>query len=100
MRAVLGDIASCTDQSSGIVIFQLAGRATLAAIAQLVPVDVHPRAFEHGMAATTSTNHIGISLWRLRDSDAGHAVFNFAVYRSYARSLLKIIDECATAWSL
>jgi methylglutamate dehydrogenase subunit D len=88
LKAALAPLAAMTamaDQSSAYVVLRVSGPEVREALAKLVPIDLHPRAFRVGDAASTVAAHIGVTVWRLED-DAGSAVFEIALYRSFAAS--------------
>ena len=82
--------AAVADQSDGRAILRLSGPRARAALEKGVPVDLHPRAFGPGQAATTAVAHIGVQLWQ-RDA----ATYELAVARSFAGSLWSWLAEAA-----
>ncbi len=91
----LDGVASVSDQSDGYVVIRLTGAGVRAALAKLVPVDVHARAFAVGHTASTVASHIGVTLWRLADDPRGGVVFEVAMFRSLARSFWEALAEAA-----
>ena len=88
LRAALEPLAATaaiTDQSSAYVVLRLGGPQVRETLAQLIPIDLHPRAFPAGAAGCTVAAHIGVTLWCLED-DGANAVFEIALYRSFAAS--------------
>ncbi|HEY6484524.1 MAG TPA: sarcosine oxidase subunit gamma family protein [Steroidobacteraceae bacterium] len=94
LRGALAEWAAVTDQSSGYAVLRLSGLHVRAALARIVPIDVHPRAFPIGAAASTATAHIAITLWRCADAPDG-AVFDIAVPRSFAGSFWHVLTSAA-----
>lgn len=86
LREQLGDLASISDQSDGYAVLRISGPYVRHALCKLVPIDLHPRAFEIGNVAGTVAAHISVILWRLENGSGGAAVFELACYRSFADS--------------
>jgi methylglutamate dehydrogenase subunit D len=89
------DLAAIADQSDGQAVLRLSGPRTREVLCKLVPIDLHPRAFEVGDVAVTIAAHMGATLWRLPDEPAGHAVYEIAVYRSLAASFWSALSDSA-----
>jgi len=53
---------------------------------QAPPIDLDPRAFKRGDAATTIVSHIGATIWRCDDDADGNACFEIALFRSLCQS--------------
>lgn len=62
-------------------VFELSGALAREALATLLPLDLHPRAFPDGAAAATLAAQIPLLLWR------DGAAFRLACARSYGASL-------------
>ena len=95
LRQSVGPLAALTDQGGGMAVLRLTGPQVRAALAKLLPIDLHPRALAVGAAASTVAAYIAVTLWRLPDSGAGNAVFEIAVGRSYAVSFREALAYCA-----
>lgn len=78
---VLRDLAHVVEASSSRRVFSLAGGAAADALARLLPIDLHPRAFPAGSVALTMAGHIDVAVWR---DEAG---FRLACASSFAASL-------------
>ena len=78
----LGHIAAVSDQSDARAVLRMEGTSVRAALAKGCPIDLHPRAFGHGVTAVTTIAGIGVQIWRDDDGDA----FHLAVARSMAGS--------------
>ena len=78
----LGALASVTDASGGRAVLRLSGLRAIGVLARGLPLDLHPRVFKTGDAATTHCDHITATIWRLDDEPT----FELAVPRSYAES--------------
>lgn len=96
LTEALGEYASVADQSDGQAVLRVSGPSAREALCKLVPVDLHPRIFRCGDAAVTAAAHIGITIWRLDDDTHGEAVFEIAVYRSFAASFLAALSQSIT----
>lgn len=68
LRAVLGTEAAVTEQSDAYVTFDLAGEKVPDLLAKGALIDLDPRVFTPGTAATTVIAHIGVTLWRTGES--------------------------------
>ena len=68
------------------------------ALAKLIPIDVHPRAFEVGDVASTVASHIGVTLWRVADQPDAAPVFEIIMFRSLARSFWHALTEAAAEY--
>ncbi len=87
LKSAVGDSGSVTDQSDAWAVLRLAGAGVRDLLSHLIPLDLHPRVFPVGAAVSTMLLHMGALLWRLEDEQDGRAVFELAVFRSYARGL-------------
>jgi heterotetrameric sarcosine oxidase gamma subunit len=88
--AVAPEVGSVTSLSHGRVRLALEGPAARAALATLVPIDLHPAAFAVGDCAQTGAHHIAVLLERT-DVDR----YELTVLRSYARSLWELLADAA-----
>ncbi|MGX9425337.1 MULTISPECIES: sarcosine oxidase subunit gamma [Bradyrhizobium] len=86
LRALVTPLASVSDQSGGYVVFRVGGRAIRDTLAKGFPIDLDPRAFKPGDAATTIVSHIGATIWRCDDGADGSACFEIALFRSLSQS--------------
>lgn len=80
----LAGLASVSDQSSGYRIFRLAGPRARDLLQRGAFIDLHPDRFARGSSAVTVIAHVGVILWQVEDD----AVYDMAVFRSYADSFL------------
>ena len=96
----LGDLAALADQTDGYAVLRLSGPNVRDSLVKFVPVDLHPCAFAVDDAVSTIAAHVGITLWRLQDEDAGAAVFELAVFRSLATNLWHALTESAAEFGL
>jgi|HubBroStandDraft_4_1064222.scaffolds.fasta_scaffold144877_2 heterotetrameric sarcosine oxidase gamma subunit len=100
LKQVIGDVASVADQSSGYAILRLTGPKLRETLAKMLPIDLHPRAFQPGDVASTTASHIGATLWRLQDATDGAPVFEIAVFRSLADSFWHYLASSAAEFGL
>jgi sarcosine oxidase subunit gamma len=91
--------AAVVDQGSGYAVLRVSGSKARDALAKLIPIDLHPRVFAVGAAASTVAAHLGVTLWRLDDGPEG-ATFEIAMYRSYAASFWHALSEGAAEFGL
>ena len=96
LRDRLGALASVSDQSDSRVVLRLSGPRVRDALAKMLPVDLHPRAFHAGDAAVTLAGHIGVAVWQLDDAPT----YDLAVARSYAGSLAEHLIAAAAEYGL
>lgn len=92
LQARLAGLASVSDQSGGYRVHRFAGAGAAELLQCGVAIDLHPAVFPPGSVATSVIAHIGVILWRLDDVPGGAAVFDVAVFRSYAESFRHWID--------
>lgn len=100
LQTALDDVATVSDQSGGSTVLRLTGPRIREALAKCVAIDLHPREFQPGAAATTIASHIPLTLWRLNDGVDGHLVFEVIVQRSLAESFTHVLAESAGEFGL
>lgn len=93
LREAIDDLATVSDQIGSYAVLRLTGPRVRDALAKFVPLDLHPRAFDPGSAASTIASHVPVTLWRLADGSDGSAVFEIAAPRSYAGSFWHVVME-------
>jgi len=94
--APLVGLASLVDQSHGRTLLVLTGPRVRDALAKGVPIDLHPRAFRPGDAASTLIAHIPVHLWQVDDRPS----YEFAIARSLAQSFWQWLTAAAAEWGL
>ena len=98
LTPLFGAAASLTEQGDGRVLIRIEGPQARDALAKILPIDLHPRAFALDQTAITQAGGhagpIGVQIWR-RDASAG---FEIAVARSLAAELLHWLEESAAAF--
>nr|WP_281493671.1 sarcosine oxidase subunit gamma family protein [Ancylobacter koreensis] len=95
MRAVLGTEAAITGQSDAFVLFDLSGARVPDLLAKGAPVDLDPRVFPVGDAATTLVAHIGATLWR-----SGETGWRVLVARSFEASFTRFLLGAGAEYGL
>jgi len=93
-------VASVSDQSSGYALLRLTGPKLRDALAKMLPIDLHERAFATGDVASTLASHVGVTLWRLEDGADGSPVFEIAMFRSLAGSFWHALTSSAAEFGL
>nr|WP_246339837.1 sarcosine oxidase subunit gamma family protein [Ancylobacter tetraedralis] len=93
LRAALGPLAAITDQSDAVVTLDLTGPKVADTLAKGALIDLDPRVFLPGMAATTVLAHIGITLWRREE-----ATWRLLVARSFEAALLRFLVSSAAEY--
>jgi sarcosine oxidase subunit gamma len=73
--------AQRTAMDGSRAVFELAGPLAREALATILAIDLHPRAFPHGAAAATLAAQVPLLIWR--DGEA----FRLACARSYGEAL-------------
>ncbi len=63
----LKGLASISDQSGGRTVLRLSGPRARDVLAKGLPIDLHPRAFGPGSAATSTISLMGVQLWQVDD---------------------------------
>lgn len=84
LEALTGDVSALVDQSDARAIVELSGNKARDLLAKGVSVDLHPKAFVVGDAATTLAVHLWITLWQTDPSPT----YRIAVFRAFGSSLL------------
>jgi heterotetrameric sarcosine oxidase gamma subunit len=88
--AISAETGSVTTISNGRVRLALEGPAARAALATLLPVDLHPAIFAVGDCAQTGTHHIAVLLERTANDR-----YELVVLRSYAQALWELLADAA-----
>ena len=94
--APLVGLAALVDQSHGRTLLALTGPRVRDALAKGVPIDLHPRAFRPGDAASTLIAHIPVHLWQVDDRPS----YEFAIARSLAQSFWQWLTAAAAEWGV
>ena len=87
----LAGLASISDQSGGRTVLRVSGPRARDVLAKGLPVDLDPRAFPLGSAATSVIGHMGVQLWQV-DATRTYAI---AVFRSLSQSFWRWLTASA-----
>lgn len=88
LAPVAADHAALIDLSDARAVLRIAGPAARDILAALLPIDLHPRAFAPGRAATTIGGHMTM---QIRQLDAA-PTYDISVARSFAASLWRALE--------
>jgi methylglutamate dehydrogenase subunit D len=78
----LRGLASISDQSGGRTVLRVSGRRARAVLAKGLPIDLHPRTFGPGSAATSTISLMGVQIWQVDDAPS----YDLAIFRSVSAS--------------
>lgn len=95
LRALLGTEAAVTEQSDATVTFDLTGAKVPDLLAKGALIDLDPRVFRPGDAATTVIAHIGVTLWRVNETG-----WRLLVARSYEASFTRFLITSGAEFGL
>jgi sarcosine oxidase subunit gamma len=87
----LRGLASISDQSGGRTVLRVSGPRARAVLAKGLPIDLHPRAFEPGSAATSTISLMGVQLWQVDDAPS----YDLAIFRSISASFWRWLTASA-----
>ena len=87
LAPVVGDTAALIDLTDARATLRIAGPACRDILAALLPIDLHPRAFAPGHAATTVAAHLTVQVLQ-RDA----TTYDLTVSRSFAGSLWRALE--------
>ena len=91
LAAKLQGLASVSDQSGGRTVLRVSGNRARDVLAKGLPLDLDPRAFPLGSAATSAISHIGVQLWQADDMRS----YDLAVFRSLSESFWRWLTASA-----
>jgi methylglutamate dehydrogenase subunit D len=91
LSAKLQGLASISDQSGGRTVLRLSGSRARDVLAKGLPIDLDPRAFPLGSAATSAISHIGVQLWLLDDTRS----YDIVIFRSLTESFWRWLTASA-----
>ncbi|MGH6750389.1 MAG: sarcosine oxidase subunit gamma [Methyloceanibacter sp.] len=89
--AKLAGLASISDQSGGRTVLRFSGPHARDVLAKGLPIDLDPRAFPLGSAATSAISHMGVQLWQLDDTRS----YDLAIFRSVSESFWSWLSASA-----
>ena len=85
LEVLAAGLGAVTDQSDANLVLDISGPKAREALAKGVAVDIDPRAFQPGDAATTPVSHVGVTFWQ-RDASP---TYRFAVGNTFAPAFLR-----------
>ena len=91
LAAKLQGLASVSDQSGGRTVLRIGGSRARDVLAKGLPIDLDPRAFPLGSAATSAISHIGVQLWQADDTRS----YDIAIFRSLSESFWRWLTASA-----
>ncbi len=96
LREGLAGLASVSDQSDGRTVIRISGAKARAALAKGLPLDLHPRVFATGSAASTIAAHIGVQIWQLDDAPT----YELAMFRGFAAAFWRWLMESSAEFGV
>ena len=87
----LKGLASISDQSGGRTVLRVSGPRARDVLAKGLPIDLHPRAFAPGSAATSAIALMGVQLWQIDDTPS----YDIALFRSLSASFWRWLASSA-----
>ena len=87
----LKGLASVSDQSSGRTVVRVSGPRARDVLAKGLPIDLDPRAFPLGSAATSTISLMGVQLWQADDTRS----YDIAFFRSLSESFWRWLTASA-----
>ena len=91
LSAKLQGLASISDQSGGRTVLRISGKRAREVLAKGLPIDLDPRAFPLGSAATSVISLMGVQLWQLDDTRS----YDIAIFRSLSQSFWRWLTSSA-----
>ncbi len=87
----LNGLASVSDQSGGRTVIRISGPRARDVLAKGLPIDLDPRAFPLGSAATSTSSLMGVQLWQTGDTQS----YDIALFRSVSQSFWRWLTASA-----
>jgi heterotetrameric sarcosine oxidase gamma subunit len=87
----LKGLASVSDQSGGRTVIRISGPRARDVLAKGLPIDLDPRAFPLGSAATSTISLMGVQLWQAGDTRS----YDIALFRSVSQSFWRWLTASA-----
>jgi methylglutamate dehydrogenase subunit D len=94
LEAKLQGLASISDQSGGRTVLRIGGRRARDVLAKGLAIDLDPRAFPLGSAATSAISHMGVQLWQMDDTRS----YDIAIFRSLSESFWRWLTASAAEY--
>jgi heterotetrameric sarcosine oxidase gamma subunit len=90
----LQGLASISDQSGGRAVLRIGGPKARDVLAKGLAIDLDPRAFPLGSAATSAISHMGVQVWQSGDRRS----YDIAVFRSVSESFWRWLAASAAEY--
>jgi methylglutamate dehydrogenase subunit D len=90
----LQGLASISDQSGGRTVLRIGGRRARDVLAKGLPIDLDPRSFPLGSAATSAISHMGVQIWQTGDTRS----YDVAIFRSLSESFWRWLTASAAEY--
>jgi sarcosine oxidase subunit gamma len=90
----LKGLASISDQSGGRTVIRISGPRASDVLAKGLPIDLDPRAFPLGSAATSTISLMGVQLWQTGDTRS----YDVAIFRSVSQSFWRWLTASAAEY--
>lgn len=87
----LKGLASISDQSGGRTVLRISGPRARDVLVKGLPIDLDPRAFPLGSAATSTISLMGVQLWQTDDTRS----YDIAIFRSVSHSFWRWLTASA-----
>jgi sarcosine oxidase subunit gamma len=87
----LKGLASISDQHGGRTVLRLSGPRARDVLARGLPIDLDPRVFPLGSAATSTISLMGVQLWQTDDTRS----YDIAIFRSVSASFWRWLTSSA-----
>jgi sarcosine oxidase subunit gamma len=87
----LKGLASVSDQSGGRTVLRISGTRARDVLAKGLPIDLDPRFFPLGSAATSTISLMGVQIWQTDDTRS----YDIAVFRSVSASFWRWLTASA-----
>lgn len=94
LEELAAGLGAVTDQSDANLVLDISGPKAREALVKGVAVDLDPRAFQPGDAATTPVSHVGVTFWQ-RDASPS---YRFAVGNTFAPAFLRWLAASAAEY--
>lgn len=90
----LKGLASISDQSGGRTVLRISGPRARDVLAKGLPIDLDPRAFPLGSAATSTISLMGVQTWQTADMRS----YDIAMFRSVSQSFWRWLTASAAEY--
>jgi sarcosine oxidase subunit gamma len=91
LASTLQGLASISDQSSGRAVVRISGPRARDVLAKGLAIDLDPRVFGAGSAATSTISHMGVLVWREGEAET----YDVALFRSVTESFWRWLTASA-----